>query len=400
MKHSTRIILTSAALLASAQISNGAGFQVQEQGASNMGTAMAGAVANANDDASAAFVNPSAIAFREMEDGRILFNAAISAIIPTLTFVDAQDGYQASCAQNAYVPNFFGAYKFNDSLYVTLSSTAPFGLESQYADDWRYADQGTRSFLMTLDLNPSIVWKITDWFSISGGLSAQYAYCSLSQAVGPGMTLKMKGDSFSVGGNIGFTVKYADEGRFAFSWRSAVDHTLSGNAYLNGNKMRRITADVTMPDTFTFGVYQRLPGDFHEFALMADYSYIRWSTFEELAVSGFPAVKEDWKDTSRVSIGAHYYPDFIEDLTLRAGVAYDESPVQSAEYRTVRIPCSDRIWFSTGLGYKMGDVSFDLAYTFIMVTGSQAINRVEASTATGHYYSHIHVISAQIGFEF
>ena len=51
-------IMTAGALII-ACTSFGAGFQTLEQGASNMGTANAGATVNANADASAAFWNPS-----------------------------------------------------------------------------------------------------------------------------------------------------------------------------------------------------------------------------------------------------------------------------------------------------------------------------------------------------
>lgn len=383
-----------------ASLSFGAGFMVQEQGASNMGTAMAGAVTNANNDASAAFGNPSAAAFMPLKEGRTLVNTAISAVLPTLGFSDATSDYEADCDKDAYVPNFFLAHKFTDSISATVSVTAPFGLESKYDSNWNYADQGVHSYLMTMDFNPSLVYKITDWISVSGGLSCQYAYCKLTQDF-MGSELKLKGDSWSVGGNIGITVQYAEDGRVAFHWRSAVFHELSGTASMNGNGISDITAEVTLPHTFTVGVYQRLRGSLKEFALMADYTYATWSSFDELAVSGFPTVPENWKDTSRVSLGVHYYPDFVENLTFRMGVCYDESPVNCPDMRTVRIPCSDRVWFSTGIGYKMGDLSFDVAYSYIMTIGSSEINRSEMfSTVNGHFYGHIHVISLQMGFEF
>ena len=82
---------------------------------------------------------------------------------------------------------------------------------------------------------------------------------------------------------------------------------------------------------------------------------------------------------------------------------YDESPVNGAKNRTSRIPCSDRIWASCGLGYKIGNISFDLAYSYIFVIDS-SMDRTEMApvptTLRGDYYAHIHVLSAQIGIEF
>ena len=48
----------------------GAGFQVLEQGASNLGSALAGSTVNANADASSAFWNPSASFAMDPEAGR------------------------------------------------------------------------------------------------------------------------------------------------------------------------------------------------------------------------------------------------------------------------------------------------------------------------------------------
>jgi long-chain fatty acid transport protein len=51
--------------------------------------------------------------------------------------------------------------------------------------------------------------------------------------------------------------------------------------------------------------------------------------------------------------------------TLRAGVAYEESPIDT-EIRSTRLPDNDRIWASIGASYQWNDkLSFDVAYTHI-----------------------------------
>ena len=81
--------------------------------------------------------------------------------------------------------------------------------------------KGTRSYLYTTDINPSIAYKVNDWFSIGGGVSAQFAYCTLASYT-PYGNLDYTGQSWSIGGNIGFSIQYAEDGRFGFSWRSQV----------------------------------------------------------------------------------------------------------------------------------------------------------------------------------
>lgn len=392
------------AILATGVSAFGAGFQVQEQGASNMGTAMAGAVSNANNDASAAFLNPAAVKYIDMEAGKTMVTAAISAVIPTLGL--STDGKEYDCAVNAFVPNIFTVHKFTDDIFASLSVTAPFGLECEYDSNWIGRQMAIQSVLLTTDINPSLTYKVNDWFAFGGGISAQYAYCKLTNGV-PGYPIgdaALSGNGWGVGGNVGFTVDYMEGGRFSFAWRSAVQQDLEGTLRVFGASAGSISASVEMPQSFTFGVYQRLPGYFDNFAVMADYSYTAWSSFDRLTITGATSQTtiENWKDTSRVSGGLHYYPEQFKDLTLRIGFAYDESPIDCAEYRTARIPCSDRLWYTAGFGYQIAEnIKIDMSYAYIMTIGnSDSVPSQFGGTQEGHYYGHIHVLSAQVSFVF
>ena len=114
-------------------------------------------------------------------------------------------------------------------------------------------------------------------------------------------------------------------------------------------------------------------------------------------------MREGWKDTSRVALGYHYYPDFLEGVTFRIGSTFDETPVRCAELRTTRIPCVDRVWLSTGIGYQYSEnITFDIAYMYIFLIGGNQINMNEApiSDVQGYYSGHIHVVSTQVSFRF
>ena len=410
LKYTTSII----AFVASAVVANAAGYQVGEQGASNMGSALAGATVNANNDATSAFWNPSAVDSIGLKVGETKADAAIFAIIPTLglTFDNKASAspysgqkWDGDCSENAYIPQMFAVHRLTEDVYVSLSVTAPWGLASDYDKQWIGNTMATHSYLFTTDINPSIAYAVNDWLTIAGGVSAQYGYCRLTQALPNNMgRVKLSGDDWAVGGNIGFTIKYAEDGRIGFQWRSAVDYTLKGDAEVMGADMGPITAEMHMPHTFTIGAYQRLRGAFKEFAVMADYSYIMWSCFKDLTVKGALSTSEqmDWENTSRISVGMHYYPDFDENLTLRLGFCYDESPVHSTASRTARIPCFDRFWIATGVGYKFGSISVDLAYSYITCFGNSGIDRTTNTMAhlSGDYAAHIHVVGAQVGWKF
>jgi long-chain fatty acid transport protein len=64
-----------------------------------------------------------------------------------------------------------------------IGATVPFGLITDYDSDWVGRYHALRSIVRTIDLNPSVSFRINDHVSVGAGMSAQYASVSLSQAV-------------------------------------------------------------------------------------------------------------------------------------------------------------------------------------------------------------------------
>ncbi len=411
-----QVIATGALFGATAAF--GAGFQVLEQGAANIGTSMAGSVTNASGDASAAFWNPSAVFYTQTEVGSLRVDAAMNFILPSFEFEDDGTSYNplgkngnngGNAGDLELIPNFFTVYRFAEDFAFTFSVTAPFGIGTEYDENWIGRFQGVESRVTAYDINPSISWKLFDWLSISAGASAQYLEAKLTQAyyLGGGMETmsKIKGHSWSAGANIGATINYMEGGRIGFSWRTKVSHDLEGDLDIIGVTTMPVNANLVLPQTFNVGIYQRLQGDFRKFAVMFDYSYTCWSSFSALVVNsdatGAPVsyTKEDWKNVSRVAAGVHFHPDTIENLVVRFGVAWDGSPVPNAVRRTVRIPCSDRLWISTGIGYEYENIQLNIGYAYIMFYDDSEIrSTTDNSYISGKYTGHSHVVSAQIGY--
>lgn len=414
-------IMTAGALII-ACTSFGAGFQTLEQGASNMGTANAGATVNANADASAAFWNPSSGFNAGLKVGETKFDVAASLVVSSFDFVADSGprplGKSGDAGCESVVPNFYVISRLSEDFMLTCSISPTYALETDYENGWVLSDRALNSEITTVDINPSIAYKVNDYLTISGGISAQWAHGHLSQSLVwlPSLglpyqgfigTARVSGSSWAVGGNAGFTVNYAEDGRFGFQWRSEVNQSLKGNMHVNnpmsGSSMKEVGVDLDLPHTFTIGWYQRLRGDLKRIALMADYSYTLWSSFDMLSIegSGTPGVKEDWRNTSRVAFGVHIYPFDSDNTVLRFGSAWDQTPVKDAQHRYSRIPCTDRIWFSGGIGQKIGNVNIDFAYTYIYFYEDPRMEGEFASTGvTGYFEGSAHVVSFQIGYKF
>ena len=417
-------ILTASAMIV-ACLTYGAGFQTLEQGASNLGTANAGATVNANADASAAFWNPSAGFNAGLKVGETKVDAAFSLVVSAFDFVQSGTGIQSGDAGcECVVPNFYVLHRLSEDFMLSLSVSPTYGLETDYEYGWVGSTHALNSEITTIDINPSVAYKVNDWLTISGGVSAQWMHGNLSQALTLGQLVpsvppayanmlggesRVSGSAWGVGGNIGFTINYAEDGRIGFQWRSAVTQSLEGNLHVNSKVANPVELELTLPHTFTVGWYQRLRGDLKKFAVMADYSYTLWSSFDELDIKNGNTgqtqsyTHEAWRDVSRVAFGIHFFPFEHENTVLRLGSAWDQTPISNSGHRYARIPCTDRIWFSGGIGQKIGNVNIDFGYTFIYFYKDPKMQG-EAThgggALTGHFEGEAHVVSVQFGYKF
>jgi len=95
-----------------------------------------------------------------------------------------------------------------------------------------------------------------------------------------------------------------------------------------------------------------------------------WSSFDTLGVQlaelpDPPPSRENWNDTWFFALGGEYRPR--DDLTLNAGVAFDQSPIDDA-FRTPRIPGNDRTWLSLGVAWTpRAGVSVGGGYSHLFV---------------------------------
>ena len=58
---------------------------------------------------------------------------------------------------------------------------------------------------------------------------------------------------------------------------------------------------------------------------------------------------ENWDDSTAFSAGLDYHVN--DQWTVRGGIGFDESPVAD-EFRTARIPDTDRTWLTVGGSYQ------------------------------------------------
>lgn len=407
-KTEIKIVMISLALLVSNNV-NAAGFALAEQSASGMGNAYAGAAAIA-EDASTIFFNPAGMTYI---DGTQAVGA-LHLIKPNAEFknrgtlgVIGDEGPNAG--DLAFVPNFYFMTELTPSIKAGIGVNVPFGLKTEYDDQWLGRFQAVKSELKTININPSIAFKVSDQLSLGLGVSAMWAEAELTRQVftgGPEPEVRIKGDDWGFGFNLGAIYQATADTRVGIAYRSKIKQELDGKAKFEAplaGLSTDVTAKVDLPESFSASVFSRLNS---KWDLMADVTWTRWSRFQELRIlrnngTTLTVTPENWENTMRYSIGINYH--YSDTVKLRAGLAYDAEAIKD-EFRTARIPGNDRKWLSLGAGWKVTPVStLDIGYSHLFVSDAKIDDNQLASgngRLTGDFEGSADILSLQYTHQF
>ena len=322
-------------------------------------------------------------------------------------------------------PALYASKKINEQWAVGMGMFVPYGAKLDYGNDWsgRYAITNIK--LEAIALNPSVAFKLDQHHSFGFGITAEYMKAELGQAVDvPGsvnhlsgtpaaqafltniastqglaavqavrLTLRdakdghasMDGHDWGFGFNLGYLYQMNEGTRFGIAYRSSISHKLKGstiwdfsqvtsnpgvNAFI-AKASKKVNSEALVelrtPETLSVNAFHQMDD---RWALMGDVTWTRTSRLQNLDIQfpptpeGAERIRQNWKDTYRVSLGTNY--KYSESLMLRAGIAHDQAPVRSAELRHPALPDSDRMQYSIGANWKLNaNSSLDLAYSYI-----------------------------------
>lgn len=383
-------------------------FALNENSALELGRANAGATTQTGD-ASAAYGNPALMSFF---DAPTVTGVASGVFGADERFRDAgsTDLLGAPLGpgagdflDDAAVPALHAIYPLNERWALGLSVTVPFGLATSYESSWAGRYQAIDSELTTINVNPSVSYRVNEALSIGAGLSAQYAEATLSSAidfgavcfgaVGPttciGLGLlpqsadgrtTINGDDWAYGFNLGVAWRPSETVTMGLAYRSQVDHELKGDAdFIVPAQAAFLTAGgaftdtsgraaIDLPATVEAGVSWQAADNL---AVYLNLRWRFWSSVEELRVQFDNPAQPDaveplnYEDSGRIAVGADYA---ISDAwSVRAGFAYDQTPTQ-AEFRSARISDDNRYYFALGASYTGWEGwQVDLAYNRVEI---------------------------------
>lgn len=408
---------------------NAGGFAIREQSAAGQGASFAGVAAGGA--LSSMFWNPAIIT----QYAGKTFEGTAAGIFPHAShsfttsglatfFGGANSGYRngvGNSGDDAFVPSSYTSWQLNESLWVGLSVNAPFGLSVSFPPAWAGALYGQSSEVKTYNFAPTLAYKFNDMISVAVGFQAQYmkvSYDALS-SVFPNTIANLSGTGWAYGFTAGATITPTPTTTIGIGYRSSLNQNIDGSLSSStaGSTAGAINVKLNLPDMVTVGLRQRL-GD--RFTLLAGFEWANWSRIGTATattpsgatalISGAPVILPfQYSDGYFYSIGGEYMLN--PDLTLRAGVAFEKSPITDS-VRTPRLPDNDRTWYSVGATYKMPQIkglTLDFGYTFIDVkntplnlgpgTGNPWSNTTVVGPYIGSVDSHVHIASVGLRYQ-
>ncbi|MCG8306599.1 MAG: outer membrane protein transport protein [Cytophagales bacterium] len=365
------------------------GYQVLLQG--NRTTGMGNLGVMMSKDASSLFFNPGAMGFMDHNSVMAGFNPIFASNsywnseTPNSTYTANSDNPMGT---PFHVYAVWGPAENN--FKFGIGAFTPFGSRVNWGNTWTGRDLLNELSLRSIQIQPTISYKISDKFSLGAGLDITIGSVELTRTIlldgrsssdghGEGSVTLEGNATTAFGFNIGVLYRPTDKLDVGLSYRSEVTMKLEdGTAdfvvpsslaplFPSGNTFN---AQLPLPSVTTVGLSYRINENLE---IGTQFDWVGWSAYKSLDFDfkqNTPLLEDtssprNYDDSWVLHLGGEYA--FETGLQLRAGVYYDKTPVQDG-YMTAETPDNNRIGLTAGLGYGFGDLQLDLSFLYIHST--------------------------------
>lgn len=366
-----------------------AGFQLTEQSALALGRAYAG-VGVDGTDVSGMYYNPATMT---LHPGTQVQLGAVGVGL-NLEYVGHDAEYKENGrAREEVLPHGYISHQINDTTWVGLALTIPYGLATEYDSNWTHQELGTDSKITVINFNPNFAWKATDTLSFGAGIALQYVDAKFGVGVAKdklglgSIHNEYTADGFTWGFNLGMMWAPVENLRFGVSYRSETKHKTNGTLKTRGTgALSGLNGDYDASVTVSGPAWAMFNAawDVNDYlSLYATFRWADWSSFKSLKTdapelsskvkrtlgylgqnsnlsqekidalsavfNNLANIENNWVDTYLYSVG--YDLRVNSFWTLRGGVAYETSAIGDPKTRTALIPDADRWWFAIGSSF-------------------------------------------------
>lgn len=459
--------LLGALCVAAPGASFASGFQLLEQSSSALGSAFAGVAATA-ENPSTVFFNAAGLtrldkpALATSVTG-INISTKFHDAASTAALGQSLGSEGGQAGNFTVLPAVYGSLPVSDRIVLGLGLNVPFGLKTTYDNDWMGRFQATKSEVKTYNINPAIAFKFNDYVSVGVGADFQHIQAELGSDVNytaviaqvlsqraaagqiPGCPAtpscaatvsallapnaglqgasKVRGDDSGWGFDVGLLFTLPSNTRIGLAYRSGIDYTVEGTvnfepptttnavgAPVIAGASATTLADgparlrIKLPAIARASLVQTMNA---KLDLLADVSWTQWSNVQQLAIQrpngvAISTTPELWRDTWRYAVGMSYALN--DAWKLRAGVAYDQSPVPDST-RTPRLPDKGRKWLSVGAQWRITEAAdLDAGYTHLFLSDAR-VHQDNGSAAAyglldGSQKTEIDIVGVQVSVKF
>jgi len=320
-----------------------------------------------------------------LDEGKSYLEGGVTLVhLPSNVYTLIEPYSGQSEVENIPIPFFHYVAKPVGDFRWGVSLTIPGGLTK------RWESQPQQSFveeftLKIIEINPTVAYKVSQNFSISGGLRLIYSE-GIVKSSGQ-ISRDMEGDTVEFGYNLAMLYKPTPDINLAATYRSNIDLDQEGNAKLSAgaNVVYDGDASVSVPLPASLNLAISKTWD-KKFTLEFNYERTFWSTYKNLDfeygganIGGLTPffdnpIAKNWKDTNTFRLGATVKMD--NKITAMFGVAIDETPVP-ANTLGFETPDTDAKLFSMGFSYQQTqDLSWGVAFLY----DSKEAIRIEPGT--------------------
>ena len=355
------------------------GFQVNLQGQKQQAMGSAGTAFV--QDAAILFYNPGGASFLKKTE----INAGFTPIFARGQFVDANTNSSARTNSPMGTPfSLYAAFGFKkvEKLKLGLAVYTPFGSTVQWEDGWTGRFALTRLELKAIFVQPTVSYKITDKIGLGAGLVYSTGSVNLQKDIpvlgsdGTYGHAELAGSAAGLGYNAGIYFQPTDKLSFGLTYRSQVDMkvddgeaTFTVPGALNPNfPDGKFTAALPLPQIASFGIAYKFSDKLN---MALDFNYAGWKAYDTLAfdyetnTASLADTKSarSYKNTYAFRLGAKY--NVTDNFVAMAGISFNTTPVKDG-YVTPETPDADRITYTAGLSYNIGEhISLDASILFV-----------------------------------
>ena len=360
-----RATAAGAALFCVSGLAVAGGFEVREQSAYFQGTSFAGAAAGGLS-LSSIFWNPAASAYArygltmDASAALIFANSQVNAseLVPPIGTCATFD-CSVDIGGVALVPASYMSWRYDSRTVFALAVNSQFGLATKPDNlDWLGQLHARSAKLFSINVNPSVSYEIAPGIAIGVGVQVQLLDLvhlkSATALAGPDPSASLSGQNTAAGFTAGINFRPTPGTSIGLGYRSSIRHNLEGSIVIEGIAGAPIEADVETPDKVTLSFLQAVAPNMR---VLGTIDWTNWSTLDVVHVAQAPTALGQtitldfkWHDAWFFALGGEW--DVNPKLTLRAGGAYETSPIHDATERLVQLPDADRIWLSLGGTYR------------------------------------------------